>query len=309
MLASAIALLAAALMGLAIQRGATCMVAAVAELVEQHKAGRALALAEAALWVGGLVILARMAGWLPDVPAGHAASWQAFAGGVALGLGAWLNAACMFGTIARIGSGQWAWLATPIGYYLACLAVPNVPTGPADMPPALSSLLPLVIGFAALLSWRLVQAQRAPSVAAWLWHPHRATLLIAVTFVITMLTVGAWAYTDALTALARAMNAQLGLRGVMVMALLGGAIGGGWLARSLRPIPVRAIDLVRCLAGGGLMGVGAVLVPGGNDGLIMVGLPLLQAQAWVAVPAMAATIALAIWAAQQWPLANRVAKS
>jgi toxin CptA len=134
-------------------------------------------------------------------------------------------------------------------------------------------------------------------------------LLIAVTFVITMLTVGAWAYTDALTALARAMNAQLGLRGVMVLALLGGAIGGGWLNGTLRPVPVRRADLGRCLAGGGLMGLGAVLVPGGNDGLIMVGLPLLQAQAWVAVPAMAITIALAIWTTQRWPLAKRGAKS
>ncbi|WP_156257184.1 YeeE/YedE thiosulfate transporter family protein, partial [Sandarakinorhabdus oryzae] len=259
-------------------------------------------------WVGGLVLLARLAGWLETSPAGQAASWRALAGGVALGLGAWLNAACMFGTVARIGSGQWAWLATPIGYYLACLAVPDLPPGPAQMPPAFASLLPLVIGFAVLLSWRLLEALRAPSVAAYLWHPHRATLLIAVTFVVTMLTVGAWAYTDALTALARAMNAQLGLRGVMVLALLGGAIGGGWLNGTLRPVPVRSADLVRCLAGGGLMGLGAVLVPGGNDGLIMVGLPLLQAQAWVAVPAMAITIALAILASQRWPLAKRAAR-
>uniref|UniRef100_UPI0038B51E2F hypothetical protein n=1 Tax=Sandarakinorhabdus oryzae TaxID=2675220 RepID=UPI0038B51E2F len=78
-LGSAIAVLAAALMGLAIQRGATCMVPAVAELVQDHRASRALALAEAALWVGGLVLLARLAGWLETSPAGQAASWRALA--------------------------------------------------------------------------------------------------------------------------------------------------------------------------------------------------------------------------------------
>jgi len=39
------------------------------------------------------------------------------------------------------------------------------------------------------------------------------------------------------------------------------------------------------------MGWGSLLVPGGNDGLILIGVPLFQPHAWVATGSMAATIA------------------
>jgi toxin CptA len=48
----------------------------------------------------------------------------------------------------------------------------------------------------------------------------------------------------------------------------------------------------RCLAGGALMGVGSAMIPGGNDNLILVGLPMAMPYAWQAIAAMI----LAIWA-------------
>jgi len=42
------------------------------------------------------------------------------------------------------------------------------------------------------------------------------------------------------------------------------------------------------------MGWGSLLIPGGNDGLILVGMPLLWPYAWVAFAAMCATIAAAL---------------
>src|SRR5438045_3021481 len=67
--AFATALLSAALMGMAIQRGATCMVAAVDEAISARRYTRALALGEAALWVGGLIALAQLAGGIAMPPA------------------------------------------------------------------------------------------------------------------------------------------------------------------------------------------------------------------------------------------------
>ena len=292
-----VALLAAALMGMAIQRGATCMVAAVDEAVTLRRYGRAAALAEAALWVGGLVAMLALLGWFDPAPARVAVSGATVAGGVLLGLGAWINRACVFGAVARIGSGQWAWLATPVGFFLGCLvplpAIERLPPAKLDALPAAA----IAVLFATFLAWRLLETRAAPSALAHWWHPHRATLLIALTFVATMLTAGMWAYTDALAALARAMNGvdpRLALRGAMVLALLGGAVLGGWIAGVLRWQPLRPSAVLRCLAGGALMGVGALLVPGSNDGLIMLGLPLLLPHAWVAVATMAATIAGAI---------------
>lgn len=288
-----IALASAALMGLAIQRGATCMVAAVDEVVRERRAGRALALAEAALWVGGLIAAAQLAGLMTLSPNAYAVSAGTVLGGMLLGIGAWLNQACVFGAIARIGSGQWAWLATPIGFFLGCLlpiARPEV-SGHSSW---IAQMGPILAVFAVFAIWRLLEAARAPDVLTHLWHPHRATLLIAITFVSTLLTVGLWAYTDALAAIARAMDARIGLRGAMVLALLGGAILGGWFAGKLRWQAPRPTTVIRCLAGGALMGAGAMLVPGSNDGLILIGLPLLQPHAWLAIAIMIATIAVAI---------------
>ena len=119
-------------------------------------------------------------------------------------------------------------------------------------------------------------------------------LLIAVTFVTTLLSAGYWAYTDALAALARSMDAMLSLRVMMVAALFGGAVAGGAIAGKLRRERPRVPDVLRCLVGGALMGIGASLVPGSNDGLILLGLPALLPHAWVAVATMALAIALAI---------------
>lgn len=289
----AIALVSAALMGLAIQRGATCMVAAVDQALSERRFGRALALGEAALWVGGLIALAQLAGLLDMTPARYAVSGWTVLGGVLLGIGAWINQACVFGAIARIGSGQWAWLATPVGFFLGCL-VPVSRPEVLGHPVPFANAAPIALAFAALASWRAADAFRAPGLVSHLWHPHRATLLIAMTFVVTLLTVGGWAYTDALAAIAREMDARIGLRGAMVLALLGGAILGGWLAGKLHWQSPTPAAVLRCLTGGALMGIGGMLVPGSNDGLIMIGLPLLQPHAWLAVVTMILTIAAPI---------------
>jgi len=42
------------------------------------------------------------------------------------------------------------------------------------------------------------------------------------------------------------------------------------------------------------MGWGSLLIPGGNDGLILLGLPLLWPHAWAAFATMCAVIALAM---------------
>lgn len=298
----AIALPSAALMGLAIQRGATCMVAAVAEVVISRQASRARALGEASLWVAGGLALASLAGLLRMAPVGYAVGPTVLLGGALLGLGALVNGACVFGAVARLGSGQWAYAATPLGFFLGCLAVdrlaPPIAHGAASPSPALTFALPVALGFLALLCWRLVQAIRAPNVRQHVWHPHRATLVIGVTFVTTMLSVGAWSYTEALSELASMMGGRLPLRLAMFTALLAGAIAGGWIAGLLKAEWPRPMTVLRCIAGGALMGVGSLLVPGSNDGLIMTGLPLLLPHAWAAVAVMALAIAIPLLVAR-----------
>ena len=99
--AFAVALLCAGVLGYAIQRGATCTVAAVDEVVTQRTFARLLSLVEAAVWVGGGLVVAESMHVLPAMPTGYAVSAWTVIGGALLGLGAYVNGACVFGAIAR----------------------------------------------------------------------------------------------------------------------------------------------------------------------------------------------------------------
>ena len=299
-LAFAAAALCAGVMGFAIQRGATCTVAAVEEVLDAGRATRLRALVEASLWVAGGLALAQGLHRLPAAPAGYPLTGWVVVGGVLLGLGAWVNRACVFGAIARLGSGDLAYLATPLGFYLGCLSVDRVFAPPAHVAVAHASPLLqmpgwLAVPFVAVAAWRAAQMLRdRGAFAARIWSPHRATTVIGITFLATLMLAGAWAYTDLLAELARGMAASVAARSALAFALLLGAVWGGWSAGRLRLAAPRAAGVLRCLAGGVLMGWGSLLIPGGNDGLILVGMPLLWPYAWVAFATMGLSIALAL---------------
>jgi toxin CptA len=59
--------------------------------------------------------------------------------------------------------------------------------------------------------------------------------------------------------------------------------------RSRRP-RVTLSQLARCLGGGALMGWASLMIPGGNDSLVLVAMPLLRPYAWVAFAAMCVAI-------------------
>lgn len=313
-LAFAVAALLAGVMGFAIQRGATCTVAAVSEVVEKRRCTRLLAMLEASVWVGGGLLVAQMLHVVGRMPSAYPVSGLTVLGGALLGLGAFVNGACVFGAIARLGSGQWAYAVTPVGFYVGCLTV-----GYVFSPPALQQLAHgsfvlrapswMAVLFLAFVAWRLGRPLAAclagqpqggavghlrQAVAARVWSPHAATIVIGITFLFMLLLVGAWAYTDVLTELARSMMAaSLAARSLLLVALLVGAMLGGWTAGLFRGTRVSASRLLACFSGGVLMSWGSLLIPGGNDGLLLVGMPLLWPYAWVAFVTMCISIGLA----------------
>ena len=297
-----VALCCVALMGYAIQRGATCTVAAVDELLAKGSARRLLGMAEASLWVAGGLVVAEALGMLPAMPPGFALSRWTLAGGMLLGLGAWLNGACVFGAIARLGSGEWAYALTPLGYYLGCLTVralfaPAPPLRLAEPSPLFGMPATLAVLFIGFVGWRIARPLIELDPRAWaarLWSPHAATTVIGVTFLVTLLAAGAWAYTDLLADLARGMAGALARRVALFGALLAGAAWGGWTAGRWKARAPTVAQTARCLAGGALMGWGTLLIPGSNDGLILVGMPLLRPYAWAAFATMGLTIAAAL---------------
>jgi len=245
------------------------------------------------------------------MPSGYPLSSWTVLGGVLLGLGAFINQACVFGTVARFGSGQWAYVLTPLGFYLGCLSFGQVFAQPAHhaLPygsPVLAAPAWVAAVFLCFVAWRLAGSllgsggDRATlplarkvrnALASGIWSPHAATTVIGITFFFMLMTVGAWAYTDVLAELASGMAASLGARCLLVLALLLGAAWGGWTAGRFRATAFAPAQLLTCFVGGLLMGWGSLLIPGGNDGLILVGMPLLWPYAWAAFLAMCVSIA------------------
>ncbi|MEO8675737.1 MAG: YeeE/YedE thiosulfate transporter family protein, partial [Casimicrobiaceae bacterium] len=222
--------------------------------------------------------------------------------------------ACVFGAIARFGSGEWAYFATPVGIYAGCLIVTSgfSPAAHARLPyssPVLAIALWLALPFLGFVLWRLLRPLFLPSsartgdpfaarlrqvLASRVWEPHAATIVIGVTFVLMFLLVGAWDYTAVLAELARGMSHSLVAKVLLLVALFAGATLGGYTAGRFRHTPISAKQLLKCFTGGVLMGWGGLLVPGQNDGLILVGMPLLWPYAWLAFLTMCVSIAAAL---------------
>lgn len=294
-----IAAVCAAIMGYAIQRGATCLVAAVDEVITKRTAWRFLGLAEAAAWVANGVLLWRVLGGHETLPIGYPATLATIAGGLLLGLGAFVTRACVFGAIAKFGSGEWAYILTPIGFYLGCLTIwPLIGKFPQmHVASPLFDASWLLLPFALFVAWRCVEAiraGRARKLAAHVWTPHRATAVIGIVFAISLIAIGPWAYTYALLALAQGKTDGVIVKLVLLVMLFAGALVGGWTAGRLQLRAPTRETVIRCVAGGVLMGWGSLLIPGGNDELLLVGIPLLQPYAWVAVASMAVAIALGL---------------
>lgn len=292
-----IALLAVGVVGFANQRGGTCTLAAVEEIVAEGRYSQLLALFEASLWVAGGLVLFAAFGWFTELPANYAAGIVTIVGGALFGVGAFINRACAFGSLARLGSGEWAYLATPVGLYLGILLTSHVPL-PGRL--AGSSILlgtPFWLGIVvtAILLARLFshgrRVQRSGRAGlSNAWSPHLATTVIGIGFVISLAAAGPWTYSSFLGDLATGTERGVMPRIALNLALLGGAIVGGWSAGRLHIVRPDGASLVRCLVGGTIMGMGSRLIPGNNTTLVLVGLPLLHSYAWLAIVSMMLTM-------------------
>ena len=302
LVALAVSALCAGVMGFAIQRGGTCLVAAVDEVVSKRRASRLIALAEASLLVAAGMVFAQLLGLLPATPHAFALSGWTVAGGAIMGLGAYVAGACVFGAIARIGNGEAAYVLVPCGFFAGCVAAAKLGMGRL---PHVANFYSPVLAQAVLFAgplmmvvgwrvWHLLTAARRREFVRSLWSSHVATGVIGASFVVLLLIAGPWNYTDYLAEAARHMARSGASRGLLVLALFGDALAGGYTAGRIRPAWPAVSALVRCFAGGLLLGLGGSLVPGANDGLILLGLPLLYPHAWVAVASMLMTISFAL---------------
>ena len=293
-------------MGMAVQRGNTCTVVAFDDLLHRRSAERLLAIVYCWLWVaGGLTLLKLTTGFMLGAQLFPITIWSVI-GGLILGIGAVVNGACTVGTVARIGSGEYSYGLTVVGFFLGCVLAPHVfgrtSTSHAGSPATTTSVDHPVIALLGLavvvgLTVRRLATHEQESVRDFLhkaWDPRTALMIVAMLFVVVVHIYGAWAYTDLLGDVAKGAGKQIVARFALFAALLAGAIVGGRTLRGARLIGPLVPRAIRCTLGGILMGLGFSLAPGAFDGLTLLGQPLLLPFAWVVMGASYLTVVLGV---------------
>ena len=309
---SAIVLLLTAMTGFAAHRASICTVRAVLEILHARTARMLTSFLKTALWAalmfGVLTWIApeqRMLAVLEPRP-------LAITGGFLFGLGAACNGACSYSTLQRIADGDLWGLTTLAGMAFgllgwAALDSALLMTHPARTPvawtqlgqwvPWLLALLGVLGSLEAYRVWR-THPERAPWHARILADHYRvasAALVMGLCAGLLYALQGGWSYT---TTLRRAVES--GYRGapgpLPIQFALFAAFFAGMLLSSMQRKSFRLRwrptgSIWPRLGGGMLMGIGAAMVPGGNDTLLLTGLPALSAWALAAYVAVVIGVA------------------
>lgn len=312
----ALSLFLAALVGFAIHRASLCMVRAVAEILTTRRAFMLSAFGKTTLWVAAITIgMVLLLGDARAPGAGWPVSLRAAAGGFAFGAGAALNRGCAFSMLARLANGEARMLLALASFCLGAVAArPGANAlglAPDEtLPPAydaavvwLPGVLIVLVLWSAWEGWRLWRTR--PASAAWrklalarVYRLSTAAALMGVANGTIYALHAPWAYTGTLASWAQSMAAAGPAPGwpgwAFAGALMLGAVASAWQRGSIRPDWRPSAAWIANAAGGMLMGVGAVLAPGGNDALIQHHIPGLSPHALPAFGAMLLGIAMVL---------------
>ncbi|HYC01793.1 MAG TPA: YeeE/YedE thiosulfate transporter family protein [Azospirillaceae bacterium] len=307
-----VSLLLAFCVGFAVRRGGVCALSGVEDLASGRGPAMFLSFLKASGWV---VLVTVPLSWIwPTVtlaPA-MAPSLLALTGGMLYGVGAAINGACAFATLSRLGSGDISFSLTLVGMAAGYVAQAAIVGTVAHPPPLQSPLagpepwvLALLLGVAALLAAELVRLWRVDGFGRGRardgsggktgWDKGASMLVIGTGAGLLYAIHGAWMYTATLHDLVSGFPlAEEAWRLALLAAVLAGAAfssraKGIWRTTKRSPSVWAAH-----LGGGMLMGFGALLVPGGNDVLVLQAIPGLSPHAIPTYLAMCGGMALVL---------------
>jgi uncharacterized membrane protein YedE/YeeE len=303
-----VSLLLAALMGFAVHRASLCTVKTVAEILSSRKAYMMATLIKAVLWVVAVSVPILL--FLPDSAApnrSYAVTFAAIGGGFLFGVGAAVNGGCAFSTLGQLANGNLWMLTTLFGFCMGVaglsIMVPMTEPSQTLTPLLLKAPKPLILtglGVLWLLAcWEIVRLWRSrakgKSGRQLFFSRHyrlsTAALLLGTCGGVLYVLHDAWTYTNVLKQEVQSLwhlNEQPGtIKLLFFLALFCGMLLSAWQRGSLKLRWRRLKAWPRHLMGGTLMGAGAVLIPGGNDTLILKSLPGLSPHA---IPAFVALV-------------------
>lgn len=293
--------------GFAIKRGNICAVAAMHQWVVHRNTHHLRALVIGTCCSG--VILTALAWGFPDtasVSAEYAVTSATILAGVLFGAGAWLNRACVLGTIAYLCKGDLNYMGTLLGMFFGGFIgqyayKPLLTSGvsPLQMPTMLAAGIVCVYGFVLFLGvWKHFHSQRVDD------KPHSIHLrshdLLPMIIVVGACCAalhalnGEWTYLAALMRVAENVTTNIDkpLGPILIYSIA--TFSGGLLAERCRGkikirVPVPGL-LAQRLIGGMAMGLAACMIPGGNESMMFSGVPSLLPHAIIAYVAMALTL-------------------
>lgn len=285
-------------LGVALNHGSVCTVIATRELVAEKRPARFISFLECAVWAALVYAILETAptmqhGWSPLgclVPAA-----------MLFGVGTYVNGACVFGSVGHFGNGDIEFAFTFIGiaavFYVAPLLglAPNQPATSASL-----SLEPVFLAIALLvvLAVRLGVSLKSES------NFRRLTLsmgVIGTTFTILAIFAPRFSITASVGSIV-----SIPVAGAVISAcMFGGSLVSARLRRRRFILKWPTINGIAVrTAGGTLMGLGALIIPGGNDTLLMIGFPMGAWQAALAyllfIASLAALIAKFGSSARSW---------
>jgi hypothetical protein len=275
-------------LGFALNQGSICTVIATRELVSEGRPARFVALVECAGWAA---LVYAITGASPTMEQGWSPAAYLVPAALLFGIGTYVNGACVFGSVGHFGNGEidfgFAFLGIFAVVWVEALfgLVPDRPPASASLPAG-----PVLLGLAllAVLALRFGASYRSET------NFMRLTLSMAaigVTF--TVLAVHAPGFS--ITASVGSIVSIPVAGAVISICMFGGSLISARFMRRrfMLKWPTLATVARRTIAGV-LMGLGALLIPGGNDALLMVGFPMGAWQAALAYVLFVATLAALI---------------
>lgn len=306
--------------GWAAQRASLCNVRAVADWLERRDSAMLAGLLQASLWATAGTGVLWLAGLALPVQAAPMGPVGALAGGLLFGLGAALNKGCSLSTLTRLAEGQWAMLLTLAGFALGARAAHDTVLRMAAVPIAESAGSSAFPGWSATGLWPLVplvawwfwralrsapKAQEVRSNPRWWrersWSPRQVAWVFGLAGALMYGAFGAWTYTNLLRMEATGQRVPAFMWQLMLVACL--VAGMVWSAQGSGRAALRGSaedGLLRHLAGGLLMGIGSVAIPGGNDSVLLAWIPGLSLDGVVAYAGMVLGIAAPMLLQRSW---------
>ena len=308
--------------GFSAHRASICTVRAIAEIMTTRRAYMLASIGKSVLWVWAIAFPFF---WLAPQAGTNVSGWQltpaAVAGGFIFGLGAALNGGCSYSTMARCMDGDGRMLAAILGFAAGVFGFATlVESNWLARPMPAAAVIGIFVPWAALLavvfvSWAFYEGFRlwqtrdphvgfADLILAPSYRLSTAALLGGLAGSLLFLIYGPFGYTATFELVIEgAIGTRSGpsqIRWVILVAVLVGMLISTLQRGSFRIDwrPRRA--WIRNAAGGVLMGFGVALAPGGNDALVLYGIPTLSPYAIPVYGALIIGIVSGLSAMRYW---------